>query len=245
MDRLGQAARRLGHFNGAYLSGVSVPEEPWFSRGRVRDWLYTSAPVMEDLPALAQDPIVRSWLGSDGLARMKHLWSQREALLAALDRLPRCLCHHDAFPRNLMWRRGEHGHEELVGIDWSMLGPGAIGEELAPFVGISLQFLDVPAADAQELDRVAFEGYLAGLTDSGWRGDPRLVRFGYTAALALFLGIGCLWGGREYWLNAAWRHWLEQGLGRPFDDMLHELALLQTFLLDRGEEAQGLLIPLE
>lgn len=40
-------------------------------------------------------------------------------------------------------RRSDGNREELVAIDGSMLGSGAMGEEIAPFVGISLQFLMV------------------------------------------------------------------------------------------------------
>jgi hypothetical protein len=43
-------------------------------------------------------------------------------------------------------------------------------------------FSEVDFAHAQALEDIAFDGYLEGLHQAGWRGDPRQVRLGYTAA---------------------------------------------------------------
>ena len=71
-----------------------------------------------------------------------------------------------------------------------MLGPGAVGEDLAPLVGISLQFMDVDMDAARDFEREVFAGYLAGLENAGWtpagRGRaPRLHRRD-----RLLLGLG-------------------------------------------------------
>jgi hypothetical protein len=49
----------------------------------------------------------------------------------------------------------------------------------------SLFFFEVVDTTPRELDAACFAGYLAGLQEVGWDGDARLVRLGYTAALAL------------------------------------------------------------
>ena len=45
-------------------------------------------------------------------------------------------------------------------------------------------------ADARKLDQMVFDGYVEGLAEAGWHGDPRLVRLGYAASSALCFGIG-------------------------------------------------------
>ena len=97
-------------------------------------------------------------------------------------------------------------------------------------------------AQAADLDRVAFEGYLAGLRDVGATIDTRRVRYGYAAAASLLLGVGGA---------AAWLAWLvedpvhvadaERAIGHPLDVILDQWRGLQPFLLDLGVEARMLL----
>ncbi|UCC63635.1 MAG: hypothetical protein JSV36_00825, partial [Anaerolineae bacterium] len=94
-------------------------------------------------------------------------------------------CHLDAFRRNLFVRRRADGRDQTVAIDWAFVGTGAIGEEIEPLVNRSLGFFEVELARARELNDIVIGGYLDGLRDAGWQGDPRRVRLGYTAATAL------------------------------------------------------------
>ena len=48
VERHGIAARHLGQFNGAYLTGRPLPaEQPWLYRGRAREWIEFAAPMFE------------------------------------------------------------------------------------------------------------------------------------------------------------------------------------------------------
>jgi hypothetical protein len=237
-EHYGVAATYLGQFNGSYLVGEPIPDVPWLSRGRARDWVDLAAPVAENLHSRNDELLVRRWLGDDQLERAQQLWSNRERLLEGLDALPRCLCHHDAFSRNLMLREVD-GNDGLVAIDWSLVGTGPIGAEIAPLVGVSLQFFEVEIKAAQELDQLVFEGYLAGLRDLGWRGDVRVVRFGYAATLATFLGLGSL--AFLDWAAEQPREQVEAIFGHPIDAILINNSVLESFLLDLGDEARELM----
>jgi hypothetical protein len=190
---------------------------------------------------VARHPIGAAWLTKEIVARTQQSWRDRQSLLDALDQLPRCLCHHDAFRRNLIAARTADGRDQTVAIDWSVVGPGAIGEDLASMVAISLQFLDVDTDLAVELDRVAFTGYVAGLRDVGATIDEPLVRLGYAAAAHLFLGVGGTGGWLAWLIEDVDRPRLAEGvIGHPIEEILRRWRRLQPFLLDLGDEARAL-----
>lgn len=93
----------------------------------------------------------------------------------------------------------------------------------------------------RRLDNLVFEGYLTGLRDVGWQGNPQLVRFGYTATLALYKGVGFVGFFLLLVLNdEAMRQSLEKSLGHPFEHIFEQWAELQHYLLDLGDEAREL-----
>lgn len=246
LARYGLAARHLGRFNGAYLTGRAVPSLPWLSPGRIRYWLAQGEPGIADLRRLARHPIGSAWLTEGSMTRIERQWHDRQRLLAGLDRLPRSLCHHDAFRRNLIASRSSDGVDLTVAIDWAGVGHGAVGEDLAGLFAISLQFLDLDIDGAIELDRIAFAGYLLGLRDEGARIDERQVRFGFAAAASLLIGVG----GAAGWLNwlvedAGHVELAEGSIGHPIDRILAQWRLLEPILLDLGDEAHRLLPALD
>jgi hypothetical protein len=242
LGRFGLAARHLAQFNGAYLTGRPLPTRPWLSHGRIREWLALGDAGIQNLSQLARSRIGSAWLAGRSVERTRRLWRARQPLLDALDGLPRCLCHHDAFRRNLIASHSADGRDQTVAIDWAGIGIGVVGEELATLVSISLQFLNVEASEARSLDANAFEGYLLGLRDVGWSGDERQVRFGFAASASLYVGLGAT-GGWLAWLLSDERHvaMTERVIGHPLDRILDQWARLQEYGLDLGEEALELL----
>lgn len=236
------AARHLGRFNGAYLAGHPLPSpQPWMTWGRTRQWVDFTCPYVERSAQWVATPIGRRWLGHNGLVRVHRLWSQVERLLQAFARLPVCYCHHDAFCRNFLPRIGQDGQRETVAIDWALTGYGRIGEEVGVTIAVALEFLDVAASQARELDQAVFAGYIDGLHDAGWHGDVRLARLGCTTNALIVTGL--MW-------NLFFLDQLQQPTGqallagminRPFDDIVAQYAEMFTFLFDLGDEALTLL----
>ncbi len=236
-------ARQLGRFNGAYLAGVPLPDQPWLSRGWLRDFVEPSGPALADLEGLiglGAPPLVRQLYPPSVVNEFKRLWTERERFLAALDQLPQTLCHHDAFRRNLLLRASEDG-EDFVAIDWAYAGHGAVGEDLEQLVMGSLFFFETVGVTPDELDAVCFAGYLAGLREAGWAGDERLVRLGFTANLALRHTVGLL---RLVWpvvSDAALRPVVEDLFGRPLEEVVTGWSDLWPFQFELAEEARALL----
>ena len=243
LDRYAWVARRLGRFNGAYLAGAPLPDQPWLSRGWLRSWVEASGPAVAELEHLAGPggpPLLRQLYPPPVVAELRRLWDERERFLTALDRLPRTFCHHDAFRRNLLVRAGPEG-EELVAVDWAYAGHGAVGEELGQLVVASLFFFETVGIAPRELDAACFAGYVAGLREAGWAGDERLVRLGFTAAAALRHTIGLLRLMLPVVTDPALRPVVEDMFGRPLEEVVEAWAELWPFQFGLAEEARALL----
>jgi Phosphotransferase enzyme family len=243
LERYARVARHLGRFNGAYLAGAPLPDQPWLSRGWLRDFVEPSGPYITELERLAgpgSPPLQQQLYPPPVITELRYLWEERERFLTALDGLPRTLCHHDAFRRNLLHREGPEGGQ-LVAVDWAYVGHGAVGEELVALVLGSIAFFEAEGIAPRELDAVCFAGYVAGLREAGWVGDERLVRRGFTAAAALRYTVGSL---RLVWpevIDPALRPAWEDVFGRPLEEVVEGWTELWTFERGLIEEARALL----
>jgi hypothetical protein len=216
LEHYGVVARHLGQFNGAYLVDRPLPSRPWLSSGWMGKYIIVSAPAIPLIRDSLDHPLVRRVFPGDASDRLFRLWEERNLFLDALDRLPQTICHLDMFRRNLFARKTVDGGDQTVVIDWSYVGQGAIGQELVPLALAGVAFNEVDFAQAQALEDIAFEGYLEGLHQAGWRGDPRQVRLGYTAA-SLRYRFAELNIGMERMLDESQHPFMEQVFGRPME----------------------------
>jgi len=180
LDDYRAIARRLGRFNGAYLTGQVLPDYEWLSQA----WHCAIVPALADsfhnLECCLENPLAGRTLPHKAKAGIQAIWRERATFIKALSALPRTLCHIDAFRRNIL-----HRQQDVVLIDWAMVGHAALGEELVSLVAVSAYHEGLTYAEIQQLDRAVFTGYLDGLAEAGWRGEAKLARLGYTCAMAL------------------------------------------------------------
>ena len=173
-------ARRLGHFNGQWLTGHPLPQAAWLAH----NWHAAIVPALSDtfvrLEQLLAHPLARVALPDAAKDEIMAIWRDRQLFVKALAGLPRTFCHFDAFRRNVL-----SSGDKLTLIDWALAGIGGPGEDLVSLVAVSLYYQGYTEAYAIELDEQVFAGYMRGLQEAGWHGDRRLARLGYTCGMTL------------------------------------------------------------
>jgi hypothetical protein len=240
LEQYGIVARHLGQFNGAYLVDRPMPSWPWLSSGWWGKYIAVSAPAIPLIRDSLDHPLVRRTWPGNASDRLFRLWEERDLYLDALDRLPQTVCHLDMFRRNLFARRTVDGDDQTVVIDWSYVGRGAIGQELVPLVLAGVAFNEVDFAQAQAFEDIAFDGYLEGLHQAGWRGDPRQVRLGYTAA-SLRYRFAELGNAMSVILDESRHAWAERVFGRPMEENQDHWAQVGNLVDSLTDEARELM----
>jgi hypothetical protein len=158
----------------------ALPEPPstleWYGRaarslGRMQGAVTTELPTERWLS--------RRWLRSYLDLRLELTGPRsvdREAMLEALEHGPQTVCHLDFYPGNLF---GDG--DDAILVDWAYCGIGTLGEDPGNFVPDAILDGFVAAEQSDDLERVVWDGYRAGLADAGWTGDVRAVRFAFAA----------------------------------------------------------------
>jgi hypothetical protein len=245
MEHFHRAARHAGRFAAAFLNGLPLPEAPWLSEGFFRsvfadnDWWATHMDPTAPNNAW-QSPLVQQAFSDALRTGVLRIWAEKQRFWETIDRLPRVFCHNDLHRRNLLFRTDTHGQEQLVALDWAFSGAGALGMDLGELVATSAFYFEVEPAEVGQLEAAALDGYLAGLRDAGWSGDPQVVRLGYLSSAAM-------------WMGATLPGWVAEMLppergfnvpaiyGRPADAVLAGWVTLTEFMLERADEARHLM----
>jgi hypothetical protein len=240
--RYALAARHLGRFSGVYLAGRPLPSYPWLIRRPFREQFAGDTELREYIASAStwDHPALRRAFRRPVAGHLLRLWDDHAVFLDALARLPQALCHHDAWRANLLSRLTPRGAEETVAVDWALAAIGALGQPLSELVFTSLILCQGTMPGAEVLDQQVFEGYLEGLRDTGWRGDPRLVRLGFAASAVWHAAI-LLPGFIQRTLEEREPSAVEQRWGRSLEDLLQYWAEVMEVLLVVVDEARRLI----
>jgi hypothetical protein len=242
LEQYAQAAECLGRFNGAYLAGRPMPKYPWLIKtGSPRGLLEHNAWIHEVIadPRTWQHPIIRAAFPLPVRERLLKLWDERERLLRGIDRVPQTFGHLDAWRRNMFAQGDADGSAGLTLIDWAYPGLAAVGTDAGDLFGESFCLAELGDTPPAILDQAIFESYVAGLCEAGWRGDAKMVRFAFTAFIALkhlFLVFVSLRDAPDESRQGVW----ERLFGRAFEDYVQRQAVHLYYLLERAEEARRL-----
>jgi hypothetical protein len=239
------AARQFGAFAGAYLGGVPRPDAPWLTdgvcRGMLADGEFFAVYMDPAQPGNAwESDVTQQWFPEPRRSRTLAVWADKRLFFDAFDRPPQVFCHLDSHRRNLMIRRSAVGTPEIVAIDWSFCGRGPIGADAAVLVMDSLFYFELEPTAVKELEANVLDGYLTGLHDAGWHGDPALIRLGYTAEVALWYAA-TLPGWTAYLLGEVKRAETTQQFGRTVEEIAAGWLTLWEYAQECVDEARSLI----
>jgi hypothetical protein len=135
--------------------------------------------------ALAADPPTEPWLSRGWLRAYLELHEapdpELDEVLGRLERMPHTFCHHDLHPANVL------GDDASVVVDWAYCGLAPLGLDAGVLVADGIADSALAPALADDAAAAVWAGYVAGLTDAGWRGSLDAVRWAFLRVTALRL----------------------------------------------------------
>lgn len=179
VETYGEAARRLGRFQGTWAFARWLPDAPWLGHRWLRAYTERRAAEWASRQVDWSSPELRAVIGDADTAVLDRLWDRLESNLRIVEAMPRTLCHSDLHPQNLF-----QGEGETVVIGWAFAGVGTLGEDAGNLVLDSVFDFHVPAGDVERLWEAISEGYAEGLAEAGWRGSRRQLDRALAATLA-------------------------------------------------------------
>jgi len=239
LERYMLAARHLAQFNAGADAATLTALHPWLSRSPLREVVADTAPGVARIRDAADNPYVAQAISPEAAAALLELLDHADRWLDLLDQLPQTICHWDAHRANLLSRTTGEGVIETVAIDWAGVGVGPIGSEISKLLSQTVNFFGLKVDALPGLDAQLFEHYMAGLTESGWHGDPRIVRFGYTAAASMRLIVRTSMA-LNFALSERARAGFERAAGVPFAKLAENFKGALPYYLSLVDEADRL-----
>lgn len=177
-------ARQLGIFNGAYVTGHTLPEHNWICRNWLESWI-------SGCKKYASDPNIYYPQIQFGL-NIENIWDSYTCLnnninnlLQALSKLPRVLAHQDLSRQNMFINTYQGAVKVWTLIDWQFLSISGLGEDLGKLYGVAMSQGNIESDQGDYYQNLLFKNYIEGLKDAGWNGDITLPRYGFCASVAL------------------------------------------------------------
>jgi hypothetical protein len=233
-------AFHLGVFNGHHLR-FPHPEWPtWLSRGWLRWWFGSTAPVtvaaLRRLAPSARTALAEVVDPDSALTRATALWRSRTQLLSALAKAPLTLCHLDANRRNLLLTPSGR----TVALDWSYVGIEALGSDAAQLLASSAARLLIPGAAIAEYRAAILDGYCEGLRAAGVSAELcALVPSWFDLVVCLRWGVTHLFWARHLADPARLAVLEERWWGRPYQEAASDLAGFDRYLAALEPDALG------
>ncbi|HWI62025.1 MAG TPA: phosphotransferase [Symbiobacteriaceae bacterium] len=174
-------ARCLAQFN---ASPAPTPALPWLCTGWLRGVMrigLAGLQMADKYQVWELLPAVRAAFPPELVGRIHRLAAESPRLLGELDAMPTGMMHTDTHQGNVMTVLTATGEPEFVLIDWTSVGPGAMGEEIGHQFGANVTAGHVPLSQAAEVKEAIIAGYLSGLEQT----DEAQVRRAFIITAAL------------------------------------------------------------
>lgn len=193
VEDYGVIAKGLGEYQGKQSREIGDKFHPWMSS---RYWYSTILAMWGGYAVLCLDDeknnVERRELELCTIDSLSDIWSNRDAFLDIMNKLPRTLCHRDFTPANVFVTKEKNKESVITLIDWDCAGIGVLGEDIADLLGEALTFYEFELDKASELMDVLYSNYIDGLREANCEIDKEVVRLGQTMCFVL------RWGFRVY-----------------------------------------------
>jgi hypothetical protein len=238
LDDYARLARGLGVFDGAFKR-APIDDRPWLARRFLPGWVEMLEPRTRKTvtsPETWEIPVVKLGFPVPLTERIVEVCDRMPRILGAFESLPVTLAHNDSWRTNVLLPHDGR----IVLLDWAWVGLSPLGVDLGMLMCASHFFFSAHPENLGAFDTRVFPAYLDGLRASGWGGDPRVIRFVYTATAGLWSGITApVWF--PAWADPARRPWLEAKFGCSLEEAAPRYARTLTFMLGLADEAWSLL----
>ena len=183
-----KAAWRIGLFSGTWYGRCDLITEPWMNseRGFVEAFYPLVEKSLNALQQMRHSNARRFIARSDEfIDELRQEWERRSQYMNIYGSAPTTLCHFDAHQENLIW--SESDPDDLVAIDWSYTGPGALGEDLVVLVTQrTRKWKDLSPSRLPTCIESTFDSYADGLRESGCASNIDEARTGFLSLSAIF-----------------------------------------------------------
>ncbi|HEV2370166.1 MAG TPA: aminoglycoside phosphotransferase family protein [Acidimicrobiales bacterium] len=209
------AAHHLGRAQGHLARAGRLPEDGWLGRDWLRRYVERREVALGQIedPTVWNHPLVRELLPPETRDECRAIWQAREELLAVIESMPLTLVHCDLHPGNMFGADGE-----TVLIDWGFVGRGPVGEDPGNLIFDAIWDFFVDPGEFKQLRTAVVQGYVAGLSESGWDGDAETVVRAITAVGAV----------KFFWIPPAMANAAATGSStlnrRPFEEAFRQWA---------------------
>ena len=109
-----------------------------------------------------------------------------------------------------------------------------------PFYRQCFGFRVLPPEQLPALEAVVLDGYIEGLRQAGWQGDPELVRLGYLCSVALRYGPNIVFP-EILAMDPKVAEGMQQRFGHSIDEWADRLLLIRRFVIQRADQARQLM----
>ena len=172
-------ARKLGIFNGTYLTEKAIPDYPWICRNWIKSWIDSCKKYSID-PTVYFSKVQKIYNLNSIYNSYNYLNKHLNKHLRALESLPRVLAHQDLSKQNMFITTLQNStKKQLTLIDWQFLSISGLGEDLGKLFGVALSQQHIPIVKMDHFKDLLFTNYLEGLREAGWNGDASLPQYGF------------------------------------------------------------------
>jgi hypothetical protein len=235
-------ALELGKWQAVGVHHLKTHRSGNIAGGWLREYVGSAERLVSALPTYARQVAMLGELLKEPTAGGAfEIWSNRGALLAALDSLPQTYCHQDLVAGNVVVNQGL-GESIYHLLDWATAGIAPIGAELAPLLVGNAILFNWSIQESNDILFDVIDAYRRGLQSNNVHVTRDSIHFSLTASAAIRY---IAWSGHRVGavLDPAKQGVAKRVTGRSMAEVIANYCQIRTQLVEWGYSALRTLAP--